>query len=235
MSIFSAESIQAALGGHSTAAYPLVFGAGLLTSLTPCIYPLIPVTISVLGARKAESRGKAFLLALSYVLGIAVTYAALGAFAALSGTMFGEISSNPKVVLGVSVVLAALALNMLDALPFDIPGLSGTASGPGRRTGFVSNFLMGLTFGLVASPCTAPVLGAVLLWVSQTGSVLRGTTLLFTFAMGMGTFLLAIGTFSGLLAFLPKSGDWMIRVKKAMGYLLLAMAGYFVFHAGQLW
>jgi len=235
MSIFSTESIQAALAGKSLLAYPLIFGAGLLTSLTPCIYPLIPVTISILGSRKAESRGKAFFLALSYVLGIAVTYAALGAFAALSGSLFGEISSNPKVILGVSLVLAALALNMLDALPFEIPGMSGTATGPGRKVGFVSNFLMGLTFGLVASPCTAPVLGAVLLWVGQTGSVVRGTTLLFTFAMGMGCFLLAIGTFTGLMSILPKSGDWMIKVKKIMGYLLLIMAGYFVFRAGELW
>lgn len=235
MSVFSTESIQLALEGRSLVAYPLIFGAGLLTSLTPCIYPLIPVTISILGARKAESRFKAFLLALSYVFGIAVTYAALGAFAALSGSLFGEVSSNPKVILGVAVVLAALALNMLDALPFTIPGLSGTATGPGRKVGFVSNFLMGLAFGLVASPCTAPVLGAVLLWVGQTGSVVRGTTLLFTFAMGMGSFLLAIGTFSGLLQFLPKSGDWMVGIKKAMGYLLLVAAGYFAFHAGELW
>ncbi len=235
MSMFSTESITAALSGQSLLAYPLVFGAGLLTSLTPCIYPLIPVTVSILGSRKAGSRGKAFLLALAYVFGIAVTYAALGAFAALSGSLFGEISTNPKVILGVSVVLAALSLNMLDALPFEIPGMSGTATGPGRKVGFVSNFLMGLTFGLVASPCTAPVLGAVLLWVGQTGSVFRGTTLLFTFAMGMGVFLLVIGTFSGLLSLLPKSGDWMIKIKKVMGYLLLIMAGYFVFRAGVLW
>lgn len=234
MSLFSTEAIQGALQGQSLLAYPLVFGAGLITSLTPCVYPLIPVTVSILGAKKAESRGKAFLLALSYVLGIAVTYAALGAFAALTGALFGEVASNPWVNIAMAVVLAALSLNMLEVFHFRLPGLAGASAGQ-RKTGFVSNFVLGLVFGLVASPCTAPVLGAILLWVGQTGSVVRGSSLLFVFALGMGAFLLAVGTFSSLATTLPKSGDWMVRVKIAMGTLLLAMAGWFCFQAGQLW
>lgn len=234
MSIFSTEAIQGALQGQSLLAYPLVFGAGLVTSLTPCVYPLIPVTVSILGAKKAESRGKAFLLALSYVLGIAVTYAALGAFAALTGALFGEVASNPWVNLAMAAILAALSLNMLEVFHFRLPGLAGASAGQ-RKTGFVSNFVLGLVFGLVASPCTAPVLGAILLWVGQTGSVVRGSSLLFVFALGMGAFLLAVGTFSSLATTLPKSGDWMVRVKIAMGTLLLAMAGWFCFQAGQLW
>ena len=234
MSIFSTEAIQGALQGQSLLAYPLVFGAGLVTSLTPCVYPLIPVTVSILGAKKAESRGKAFLLALSYVLGIAVTYAALGAFAALTGALFGEVASNPWVNIAMAVVLAALSLNMLEVFHFRLPGLAGASAGQ-RKTGFVSKFVLGLVFGLVASPCTAPVLGAILLWVGQTGSVVRGSSLLFVFALGMGAFLLAVGTFSSLATTLPKSGDWMVRVKIAMGTLLLAMAGWFCFQAGQLW
>lgn len=234
MSLFSTEAIQGALQGQSLLAYPLVFGAGLITSLTPCVYPLIPVTVSILGAKKAESRGKAFLLALSYVLGIAVTYAALGAFAALTGALFGEVASNPWVNIAMAVILAALSLNMLEVFHFRLPGLAGASAGQ-RKTGFVSNFVLGLVFGLVASPCTAPVLGAILLWVGQTGSVVRGSTLLFVFALGMGAFLLAVGTFSSLATTLPKSGDWMVRVKIAMGTLLLAMAGWFCFQAGQLW
>lgn len=234
MSLFSTEAIQGALQGQSLLAYPLVFGAGLVTSLTPCVYPLIPVTVSILGAKKAESRGKAFLLALSYVLGIAVTYAALGAFAALTGALFGEVASNPWVNIVMAVILAALSLNMLEVFHFRLPGLAGASAGQ-RKTGFVSNFVLGLVFGLVASPCTAPVLGAILLWVGQTGSVVRGSSLLFVFALGMGAFLLAVGTFSSLATTLPKSGDWMVRVKIAMGTLLLAMAGWFCFQAGQLW
>lgn len=234
MSIFSTEAIQGALAGKSLLAYPLVFGAGLVTSLTPCVYPLIPVTVSILGAKKAESRLKSFLLALSYVLGIAVTYAALGAFAALTGAMFGEVASNPWVNIAMAVVLAALSLNMLEVFHFRLPGLAGASAGQ-RKSGFVSNFVLGLVFGLVASPCTAPVLGAILLWVGQTGSVVRGSSLLFVFALGMGAFLLAVGTFSSLATTLPKSGDWMVRIKIAMGTLLLAMAGWFCFQAGQLW
>ncbi len=234
MSLFSTEAIQGALQGQSLLAYPLVFGAGLITSLTPCVYPLIPVTVSILGAKKAESRGKAFLLALSYVLGIAVTYAALGAFAALTGALFGEVASNPWVNIAMAAILAALSLNMLEVFHFRLPGLAGASAGQ-RKTGLVSNFVLGLVFGLVASPCTAPVLGAILLWVGQTGSVVRGSTLLFVFALGMGAFLLAVGTFSSLATTLPKSGDWMVRVKIAMGTLLLAMAGWFCFQAGQLW
>lgn len=234
MSAFSAESIQAALDGKSFLAYPLVFGAGLLTSLTPCVYPLIPVTVSILGAKKAESKGKAFVLALSYVLGIAVTYAALGAFAALTGSLFGQVASNPWVNIAMAVLLAVLSLNMLEVFQFQLPGLAGASAGA-RKAGVVSNFLLGLAFGLVASPCTAPVLGAVLLWVGKTGSVVRGSSLLFVFALGMGAFLLAVGTFSSLATTLPKSGNWMIRVKTAMGVLLLGMAGWFCFQAGQLW
>ncbi|MCB9495861.1 MAG: sulfite exporter TauE/SafE family protein [Fibrobacteria bacterium] len=235
MSLFSTDAIQGALQGQSLLAYPLVFGAGLITSLTPCVYPLIPVTVSILGAKKAESRAKAFLLALSYVLGIAVTYAALGAFAALTGALFGEVASNPWVNIGMAVLLGALSLNMLEVFQFRLPGFAGASAGQGRKAGYLSNFALGLAFGLVASPCTAPVLGAILLWVGQTGSVVRGSSLLFVFALGMGAFLLAIGTFSSLATTLPRSGDWMIRVKTAMGVLLLGMAGWFCFQAGQLW
>lgn len=234
MSMFTAEAIQGALEGKSMLAYPLVFGAGLLTSLTPCVYPLIPVTVSILGAKKAQSRGKAFLLALSYVLGIAVTYAALGAVAALTGSVFGSVAANPWVNIAMAVLLAALSLNMLEVFQFRLPGLAGASAGA-RQAGVVSNFLLGLAFGLVASPCTAPVLGAVLLWVGKSASVVRGSTLLFTFALGMGAFLLAVGTFSSLVTTLPKSGEWMNRVKTAMGVLLLATAGWFCFQAGQLW
>lgn len=234
MSAFSVEAIQAALEGKSFLAYPLVFGAGLLTSLTPCVYPLIPVTVSILGAKKAESKGRAFLLALAYVLGIAVTYAALGAFAALTGSLFGEVASSPWVNIGMGALLAALSLNMLEVFQFKLPGFAGASAGA-RKAGILPNFLLGLAFGLVASPCTAPVLGAVLLWVGKSGSVVRGSSLLFVFALGMGTFLLAVGTFSSLATTLPKSGNWMIRIKTVMGILLLGMAGWFCFQAGQLW
>lgn len=234
MSAFSVEAIQAALEGKSVLAYPLVFGAGLLTSLTPCVYPLIPVTVSILGAKKAGSKARAFVLALAYVLGIAVTYAALGAFAALTGSLFGQVASSPWVNIGMAALLATLSLNMLEVFQFRLPGFAGASAGT-REAGVLSNFLLGLAFGLVASPCTAPVLGAVLLWVGKSGSVVRGSSLLFVFALGMGAFLLAVGTFSSLATTLPKSGNWMIRIKTAMGILLLGMAGWFCFQAGQLW
>lgn len=226
--------VSQALSTGSLGVIALSFVAGVGSSLTPCIYPLIPVTVSILGARQAESRLRGFLLALSYVLGIAFTYAALGMAAALSGSLFGSFSSNPWVLLGVSALIMALALNMLDVYQINFAALS--VGGGGRaKPGLFTNFVYGLTFGLVASPCTAPPLAAILTWVGSTHSVVLGPLYLFSFALGMGSVLLLLGTFSSLLARAPKSGQWMIVVKKVMGYLMIIMAGYFTFKAGQQW
>lgn len=234
MDFLDPHRITAGLSSGSAWVLLACFGAGLASSFTPCIYPLIPVTIGILGSRQSASKGLAFLLTLAYVLGIATTYAALGLLAALTGSLFGEFSANPWLLLGIGAVILALALNMLDVYSIRL-GNFGTAAAGERRSGFLSNYAYGLTFGLIASPCTAPPLAAILTWVGSTHSLVAGPLSLFAFSLGMGTVLLIIGTFSSSLTRLPKSGMWMVHVKKAMGVMMVIMAGYFVFQAGRQW
>lgn len=234
MSFTGSFDFSQALSTGSLGALGLCFIAGVGSSFTPCIYPLIPVTVSILGSHKAESRLRGFLLSFTYVLGIAFTYAALGMAAALTGSLFGSFSSNPWVLLAVSAFIMAMALNMLDVFQVNLSILSPGA-GKTHKPGLLMNFLYGMTFGLVASPCTAPPLAAILTWVGATHSLILGPLFLFAFALGMGMVLLLVGTFTSLLSRVPKSGNWMVWIKKIMGYLLILMAGYFTFQAGMQW
>lgn len=211
------------------------FAGGVLASLTPCVYPMIPIVASYVGAKSVggQSRRGAFLLSLSYVLGMAVVYAALGMAAALTGRLFGEISTSPLAYLLVAGLIILLALNLLEVLP--LPNLPGGRSLNSERAGLPGAFLVGAASGLVASPCTAPVLGVLLTWVGARQEVLLGGSLLFAFSLGMGSLLILVGTFSGLLARLPKSGAWLARIKKILGLAMLGLGEYFLFRAGQLW
>jgi cytochrome c-type biogenesis protein len=232
--MISSQNITTALSTGSLGAIVLCFLAGVGSSFTPCIYPLIPVTISILGTRNAESKFRGFLLTLFYVGGIATTYAALGMVAAFTGSLFGSLSSNSWVLLGVAAVVMALALNMLDVFQINFARMTMGGSSQ-HKQGLLSNFVYGLTFGLVASPCTAPPLAVILAWVGSTHNVIMGPLLLFVFALGMGSILIMIGTFSSFLTRLPRSGMWMVYIKKIMGYMMVLMSGYFVFQAGVQW
>ncbi len=235
MNLFSTDHMSSALSTGSVGVIFLCFAAGVGSSFTPCIYPLIPVTVGILGSRQAESKIMGFLLTLVYVLGIATTYAALGMVAAFTGSLFGSLSANPWVLMGVAVVIMGLALSMLEVFHLNFALLTPNLQGGKRRPGLLSNFLYGLTFGLVASPCTAPPLAAILTWVGSTKNAIMGPVLLFSFALGMGSVLILLGTFSSFLTRLPRSGVWMVHIKKTMGYLMILMAGYFVFQAGRQW
>lgn len=234
MDIVNSQHMASALASGSSGVFLLCFAAGLASSFTPCIYPLIPVTIGILGSRQSESRVMAFLLTLSYVMGISATYAGLGLLAAWTGSLFGSLSANPWILLAVGTLIVGMALNMLEVYTIRF-GMLGFAAAGRRRTGLVANFVYGLTFGLIASPCTAPPLAAILAWVGSTRSLVAGPLSLFAFALGMGSVLLLIGTFSSSLGRLPRSGAWMVHVKKAMGVMMVIMAGYFVFQAGRQW
>jgi thiol:disulfide interchange protein DsbD len=234
MDLINAQDMTSALSTGSAGVFLLCFAAGLASSFTPCIYPLIPVTIGILGSRQTTSKFSAFLLTLAYVLGIAVTYAALGLVAAFTGSLFGSLSSNPWILLAVGTLIVGLALNMLDVYSIRFGSL-GFLNGRLKSQGMLPNFLYGLAFGLVASPCTAPPLAVLLTWVGSTRSLVAGPLFLFAFALGMGSMLLVLGTFSSSLSRLPKSGAWMIHVKKVMGLMMVVMAGYFIFQAGRQW
>lgn len=234
MDMIDSQSMNSALSTGSLGVVFLCFAAGVASSLTPCIYPLIPVTIGILGSRQTETRFRAFLLTLAYVLGISATYAGLGILAAFTGSLFGSFSANPWVLLGVGVLIMGMSLNMLDVFQLNFRWLTFGGAGE-RKSGLAANFAYGLAFGLIASPCTAPPLAAILTWVGSTRNLVMGPLFLFSFALGMGSILLVLGTFSSSINRLPRSGAWMVHVKKAMGFMLILMAGYFTFQAGSQW
>jgi thiol:disulfide interchange protein DsbD len=161
---------------------------------------------------------------------MALTYAALGVFAAATGSFFGTINSNPWTFLIVGTVILFFGLVMLDIV--QLPTFSSSLTS--RRLGITGIFIAGISSALVAGPCTTPVLGSLLVYTASSQSLLAGGLLLFVFSMGMGVLLLGVGTFSSMLASLPRSGAWMVIIKKAMGVLMLAIALYFFIKAGSL-
>jgi cytochrome c-type biogenesis protein len=225
-------------------AYPAVFAGGLLTSLTPCIYPMIPITAAVVGGQsgagtadaKGNPSGRPVALTFAYVTGLAMAYALLGLIAGLSGALFGAISTNFYVLLVMGNLLLAFALMMLDVLPVPVPSSwmtrASTVGGGGRIAGA---FGMGAASGLVAAPCGAPVMAALLTWVAATHSAWRGFSYLFVFSLGMSALLVVVGLSSGSLNRLPRAGQWMIRVKKLFALVMLGMAQYYFLQAGQVW
>ena len=206
----------------------LVFGAGLLASLSPCVYPLIPITIGVLGAREATTRRQGFTLSLSYVGGIVVTYSALGIFAAIVGSVFGGFFQNIWVQVSIAAVFFLLALGCLGVYDFRMPGWLQKRAGMAGGKGHVGAFIMGLAAGVIAAPCIGPVVAGILVYVADQGDLLLGWSLLTAFAMGLGVLFLVLGTFSSLIHRLPRAGGWMEGVKALFGAIFLGLALYYL-------
>jgi thiol:disulfide interchange protein DsbD len=213
------------LAEGSVLAFAVAFGGGVLTSLTPCVYPLIPITVSIFGARSARSRRQAILLSGLYVLGIAAMYTALGVGAAVTGKAFGTVMTNPWVLGFVALVFVLMAASMFGAFELQLPAsLQARLSSVGGA-GPAGAFGMGLVAGIIAAPCTGPVLAAALTFVATQGSVAFGAGIMFAYALGIGLLFFLIGAFS---VSLPKSGAWMDGVKSFFGVALLAMAGLYL-------
>jgi len=227
------NGLETALKGSHLLAFGIVFLGGLLTSLTPCVYPMIPITISIIVGQKKRSRAQSVILSVVYVLGIATTYAALGIIAVATGSLFGSLSSNIWVLFGVANICVLFGLSMLDVFTLNIPFLSSLQSAKPKGGGFIGVFLLGIVFGMVASPCTAPVLGVILTFVATSHSYVFGASLLFTYALGVGVLLIAVGSFAGAMQHMPKSGAWMVRIKKVFGWLMIAMGEYFLIQMGK--
>ena len=233
------SGIQTQLSSSPIVAVPLVFLAGVLTSLTPCIYPMIPITAAIVGGQSVgeqrTSRGRTVLLTFTYVVGLAVVYASLGVLAGMTGTMFGTVSTNPWLYFFMANLLVLAALSMLDVIPIRLPSSvlnrAATAGTAGRVSGA---FIMGAVSGLVAAPCSAPVMAAVLTWVTTTQRAAMGFVYLLSFSLGMCALLVLVGLFSGAVVRLPRAGAWMIWVKRGFALVMLGVAEYYLIQMGKL-
>ena len=227
-------NIDLYLQGAPLLALAAAFVAGLLTSFTPCVYPLIPVTVAVIGARSVGTKKRALYLSIVYVLGLAAVYSALGAFAALSGQLFGLISTNKWTFLVVGNIFLLFGLSMLDVFTLQFTGLQKLSKPRQGSGGVLSAFFMGGVSALIAGPCTTPVLGTLLGFVAVRQNMAFGISMLFVFSLGLGTLLIIVGTFAGALSALPKSGAWMMGIKKIFGFLMIIIGEIFILKAGQL-
>lgn len=223
-------------------AIPVLFAGGVLTSLNPCIYPMIPITAAIVGGQEVGSvkngppkRLRPVLLTLTYVLGLASLYSVLGVIAGMTGTLFGTVSTNPWLYFAMANLLILSALAMLEVFPVPIPRWAiERASRAGTAGRYSGAFVMGAVSGLVAAPCGAPIMAAVLTWVTTTQSGFLGFVYLFSFSIGMCALLVVVGVSSGTLARLPRSGMWMSWVKRGFGFVMLGVAEYYLIKMGQL-
>lgn len=231
--------ISAQMSSSPLVALPILFIAGVLTSLAPCIYPMIPITAAIVGGTSVgdapRPRSRTVLLTLTYVFGLALAYASLGLFAGLTGTLFGSVSTNPWLYFAMANLLIIAALAMLDVIPVRVPAwLLTRAASAGQGGSLLGVFVMGTVSGLVAAPCSAPVMAAVLTWVTTTKSGVLGFIYLFVFSLGMCALLVVVGIFSGTVARLPRAGEWMLWIKRIFAVIMLAVAEYYLVQMGQL-
>ena len=217
-------------------AFLAAYLGGLVISFTPCTYPLIPVTVGFIGAQGSSSKLRGFFLSLFYVGGLAVTYSILGGVAALSGRLFGQMQTTPWTYFIMANLCLFMGLAMLDvfSISLPVPQKIIKLTGNGNKKGFLDSFLIGAISGVVIGPCTAPATAVLLGYVALKTNLLLGMSLLFVFAFGMGTLLIIVGTFAGVIASLPKSGKWMTKIKTVFGLILIGAAEYFLYTAGVL-
>jgi thiol:disulfide interchange protein len=190
--------------------------------------------VGYIGGQGAVTKKAGFFLSLVYVLGLALTYSLLGALSALTGMLFGQMQHSPWTYIVVGNIILLFGLAMLDVFTIPMPSL-GMFDEAAHRGGAIGAFLLGLTSGFIAAPCTVPILGVVLTYVAARQNVATGISLLFTYAMGMGTLLVVAGTFAGLLAHLPKPERWMLVIQRLFGWFMIGLGEYYLIKAGMLW
>jgi thiol:disulfide interchange protein DsbD len=202
------------------------FLSGLALNLTPCVYPLIPITLAWFGGQARGSKASMVAHAGVYVIGMAITYSVLGVAAAMTGNIFGAALQYPAVLSGVALVMTLLALGMFDVYELRMPAfLTSLVGAP--RAGLMGTLFMGLTLGIVAAPCIGPFVLGLLTYVGEQGNELIGFLLFFALALGLGAPFLVLGFFSGSIHLLPRSGAWMVWVRRVFGFVLFGMAWYF--------
>ncbi len=211
--------------------YIAVFLFGILICFTPCVYPIMPVIISCIGTSELKNKAEIFLKSLSYVLGLAVVYSFLGAAAALSGELFGSFQHSFWIRFITANVFILMGLFMLGVFKMPQFSLLGKIKST-DKSGVTGAFLTGALSGLVVGPCSTPVLGGLLTYVASKQNVALGISLLFTYALGMGFPLLVLGVFVGFLKKMPRAGEWMVRVNKLFGLILIGVGEYFLLGGG---
>jgi len=205
----------------------LIFVGGLGLNLTPCVYPLIPVTLSYFGGQAVGKKSKTFLMALLYVLGLALVNSLLGTLAAVSGGLLGAFMTNPIVLIVIAAIMLAMALSMFGLYEFGLPNFLMNMAG-GSQSGYPGALLMGLTMGIVAAPCIGPFVIGLLTYVAAVGQPLFGFLMFFTLSLGLGLPFLILAFFAAKIDRLPHSGEWMVGVRQIFGFLLVGMALYFI-------
>ncbi|MFQ5752293.1 MAG: protein-disulfide reductase DsbD family protein, partial [bacterium] len=204
-----------------------IFLGGLALNLTPCVYPIIPITISYFVGQASGKLVKSFFLALVYVLGMSITYSLLGVVAAMTGGLLGSSLQNPFILIAIAVIFLIFAASMFGAFEIRVPAFLSNFAG-GSRQGVAGTLIMGLTVGIVAAPCIGPFVISLLTYVAAQGDPLVGFLMFFILSLGLGLPFLVLGTFSGLIKNLPRSGEWMVWIKKVFGVVMVGVAVYFI-------
>lgn len=205
----------------------IIFLGGLALNLTPCVYPLIPITVGYFGGQSEGRTSRLFLLGVLYVLGMALTYSVIGVVTSLSGAIFGTLLQNSYVIIGIALLFVLLSLSQFGVYEFKLPD-SLVAKAGGAKGGSYGAFFMGLTMGIVAAPCIGPFVLGLVTYVAAKADPFFGFLMFFVLAVGLGFPYLLLALFSGKIKKLPRAGDWMEGVKHIFGFLLLGMAFYFV-------
>jgi thiol:disulfide interchange protein DsbD len=200
-----------------------IFLGGLALNLTPCVYPLIPITVSYFGAQANNSKSQSIFMGVFYALGMSITYSALGVFAALTGSLLGTALQNPIVIIAIALILLALGTSMFGLFEIRVPQ-SLAMMGNKSRSGYFGSLLMGLTVGFIAAPCIGPFVLSLLVYVGKLGSALTGFLLFFVLSLGLGLPYIFLAASSSSISKLPRSGEWMEGVKIIFGLILFGMA-----------
>jgi thiol:disulfide interchange protein DsbD len=235
--VLAQAGLGEALQNRPIVALATLFAAGVATSLTPCVYPMIPITAGIIAGENpgGRLRVRTLTLTLTYAAGLALVYASLGLLAGLTGSLFGTVSASPWARFLTGNLLLIFGLAMLDVFPVAPPQRLTEWAGRLGGGSYPAVFLLGASSGIVAAPCGAPAFAAVLTWVANTGSAGLGFLYLLVFSLGMTALLVLVGLFSGTLAALPRAGRWMLWVKRAAGVVLIAMAEYYFIQMGMVY
>jgi cytochrome c-type biogenesis protein len=223
------QSLQTALDNSSPLVIPLVFLGGAATGLNPCVYPTIPVIIGYIGGQKEQTRLRGLALALTFVVGLAATYVIIGVTASFVGSVLGL--SRAGWTYAVAAICILVGLNMAGVLPLRFATWAPAQSRWAHMSGFAGAFLLGMLFGLVASPCAMPVLTLILALIASKGQVAYGSVLMFTYALGHGLPLAIIGTVAGTLTSLERFTKYSVAFQRVGGWLLIAVGAYLIWAA----